>query len=493
MSKNPSAQSAKLWTPDAEQLAGVRWLVSHDAAGLFLDPGAGKTSISYAAIKVLKNKGLFRGALVVAPLRPATSTWPAEQQDWIDFHDISVAVLHGKDKDKMVQERHDVYVVNYEGLTWLINAGHLKNMLRKKWLCTLVFDELTRMKNAKKKKAKNSTATSGRKLLIQYLHLFERRWGLTGSPAANGLLHLFGMVYVLDLGAAFGQYISHYRAMFFNPVGMWSWVLKEGAADLIYDRLKPLALRMALGKGVKLPDVRSTDIVVDIPDAARTAYDEIEDQMLTILNDDTITAGSASAVYGKCWQIAGGAVFKSRVDPITGEPLTIGGAREWHHIHDAKLDALEELLEEIQGQQVLVAYWFEHDLERLKKHFGKDIPHIGKGVSVKKAKKYEAAWNAGELPLMFGHPMSMAHGLNFQKSNAHHIIFFSVSPDFELYDQFIRRLRRRGNKSKYVYVHHILARRTVETWGIMPSLRRKDVGQTKLFDALRAAAKMIKK
>lgn len=462
-------------------------MIGREAAALFLDPGAGKTSITYAAIKVLKQQNLFRGAVVIAPLRPATSTWPSEQQEWTDFHGIDVAVLHGKRKDALAQERHDVYVLNYEGLAWFIKSGHLKKLLRKKWVCTLVFDELTKMKNASKKAER-------RKLLVPYLHLFARRWGLTGSPASNGLINLFGQVNVLDLGAAFGQYITHYRAMFFTPVGMWGWALKEGAEDLIYARLKSLALRTTLGSGVKVPEVRYIDILVDLPDSARKAYDDMEDEMLTILNDDTVTAGSASAVYGKCWQIASGAVFKSQIDAITGEPLAKGGgAREWHAVHDAKLDALEELLEEVQGQQVLVAYWFQHDLARLQARFGKNTPYIGSGVSVKSAQAHEARWNAGEIPLMFGHPMSMAHGLNFQKSNAHHVVFFSVMPDFELYDQFIRRLRRRGNKSRFVYVHHLIARKTVDAWGIMPSLRRKDKTQGKLFDALRVTAKSLKK
>ena len=150
---------------------------------------------------------------------------------------------------------------------------------------------------------------------------------------------------------------------------------------------------------------------------------------------------------------------------------------------------MEELLEEIQGQQVLVAYWFQHDLERLQARFGKKVPYIGSGVSVKKAKEYEAAWNAGEVPLMFGHPMSMAHGLNYQKSHAHHVVFFTMTPDFELYDQYIRRIRRRGNKAKQVFVHHIMARQTVDTWGILPTLRQRDKTQLSLFEALRAIVK----
>ncbi len=481
--KKPCSQSGKQWPPDVEQLRGVKWLVQRSEAALFLDPGAGKTSIVYAAFKVKRNAGLVTGMLVIAPLRPATSTWPAEQREWIDFHEIDVVVLHGNHKDELVMERHDVYVVNYEGLAWLINSGHLKRLLKNKWVNVLTLDELTKMKNPSKKAAR-------RKLLVPYLPRFDIRWGLTGSPAANGLIHIFGQVNVLDLGRAFGPYITHFRAMFFTPVGLWGWALKEGAEKLIYDRLKPLALRMELGSGVKLPQVRDNDIFVELPPAARRAYDEMEDDMLTILNNDRVSAGSASAVYGKCWQLASGAIFKSKIDPITGAALV--GDGEWHSVHDAKMEALIELLEEVQGQQVLIGYWFKHSLERLKKHFGNDVPHIGSGVSVKKALAYEEAWNAGELPVLLGHPMSMAHGLNFQKSSPHHVIWFDVSPDFELYDQFIRRLRRRGNMSKFMYVHHILARQTVEVWNIMPSLRRKNKGQLRLFDALRLRARGLK-
>lgn len=467
--------SSMPWNPAPYMLKAVEWLVSRSAAALFLDPGLGKTSISFAAMTVLKRQGMFRGALVISTLRPATSTWPAEARKWDDFHELDVVVLHGRQKEQLAMERHDVYVINYEGLQWLINSGALKFLLDKKWIDVLVFDELSKMKNASKKAVR-------RQMLLKFLPRFSRRWGLTGSPASNGLMNLFGQVNVLDLGAAFGPYITHFRNMFFTQINEWHYVLKEGADDLIYARIAPLALRMSAEDYIKMPSVIVNDIKIELPKEARAAYDEMEDEMLTVLGDETLTAGTASAVYGKCWQIATGAVFKSMLDPVTGEPLR--GVREWHNMHDEKLDALEELIDELQGQQLLCAYWFSHDLEKLMKRFGKDIPYIGSGVNAKRAKWVEDAWNAGDLPYMFGHPMSMGHGLNLQGSSAHHVAWYTQIPDFELYDQFNRRLRRSGNKAASVTIHRFIARRTVEEWAIVPSQRRKDNTQSNLFAAL---------
>jgi len=429
---------------------------------------------------VLKEDGTFLGALVVAPLRPAYMVWPAEQAKWSDFEDLSVAVLHGKNKEALAAQRHDVYVINYEGLDWLINSGTLAMLLKKKWIDTLVLDELSKMSNASKKAKR-------RKLLVPWLPKFARRWGLTGSPASNGLIKLFGQINVLDLGAAFGPYITYFRNKFFTPVGMYSWALKEGAEKLIYKTIANVALRFELPKSAGVPSLVENNIIVDLPPAARRAYDEIEQQMLTILDDSTVTAGTAGAVYGKCCQIAAGAVFLSPIDPITGE--TKAGKREWKNIHDEKLDALEELIEELQGQQLLTAYWYEHDLQKIQARFGKAIAYIGSGVSMKRALEYEAAWNAGELQYLFGHPMSMGHGLNLQGSGAHHIAWYTTPPDYELYDQFNRRLRRRGNAAKVVTAHRIVARQTVDTWNTLPSLKRKGGTQQRLFDALRVNSK----
>jgi hypothetical protein len=429
-----------------------------------------------AALSILKQQSLLGGALIVAPLRPATQVWPAERDKWVEFQHLDMVVLHGKDKTKLVNEQHEVYVINYEGLPWLINSGHLNRLLRAKWVTHLVFDELSKMKNASKKAKR-------RALLEPYLPRFAARWGLTGSPSARSLMDLFGQVKALDMGGALGRYISHYRAMFFVPVNDWEWRLQPGAEKAIYQRIKNVALSMSAEDYLDMPTLNEVPLWVELPPKARKVYDMMEDELLTCIESDIIHAPTAASAYDKCRQIASGALYKNAVDPVTGEAAT--GKREWYLLHDGKLDALEELLEELQGQQVLIAYNYRHDYERICQRLGGKPPHIGSGVTVKQAKYYEAAWNAGELPYLLGHPQSMGHGLNLQGSNACHVAWFTLTPDFDMYDQFNRRLWRGGSKASVVTVHRLIARRTVEQWAVAPTLSRKDKGQADLFRELK--------
>jgi len=466
---------SETWNPAPYQLKAVQWLLERSAAALFLDPGLRKTSCTYAALKVLKNEGLLDGAVIVAPLRPAQMVWPAEQKKWTEFGDLDVVLLHGPRKDKLVAEKHDVYVVNYEGLAWLTGKKHLRALLKNKWVDTLVFDELSKMKH---------TRTARFKTIAPWLPKFRRRWGLTGSPAANGLMNLFGEVQALDLGAAFGPYITYFRARYFLPVGDYDWRIQPGAEQLIYDRIKPLALRMDASDYLQLPKLLPPTVIkYDLPSAARKMYDELEEELVTLLmSGERLTAPTASVVRGKLRQIAGGAVLRNEYDPITGIKLRTKGD-EWVLVHDEKLDALEALVDELEGTQLLVGYEYIHDLERLLKRFGKDTPYIGGGVSLKKALEIEAAWNAGEIPLLFGQPQSVGHGLNFQGSHAHHVAWFTLTDDYELYDQFIKRLLRSGNKASRLFVYHFIARNTTEE-AVAANLRRKAKGQQGLFDAI---------
>lgn len=462
-------------------LRAVKWLLEHAAAALFLDPGLRKTSITYAALKVLKNEGLLEGALVVAPKRVMQLVWPAEQQKWKEFHDLSVVVLHGKHKAFLAAQRHDVYVINYEGLRWLCSSGALTKMLRNRQVDTIVFDELTKMKH---------TRTARFKYLEKFLPRFRRRWGLTGSPAANGLMGLFGQVYALDLGAAFGPYITHFRTQFFAPVGEWGWRLQEGAEQLIYARVKPLALRMAGKDYLQLPQLLPPIILkYDLPKPVRKLYDELEDELVALLDSgEPLSAPGAGVLTSKLQQVAGGAVFRNLVHPVTGQRLRTAD-EPWVWLHDEKLDALEELVDELQGQQLLVAYWFKHDLQRLQERFGKDVPYIGGGVSDKRAQQVERAWNAGTLPLLAAQPASVGHGLNFQGSNAHHVAWFTLRGDYELYDQFIRRLLRSGNKAARLFVYHLVGRQTVDE-AAAHSLQRRHKGQEEFFDAIATGVRL---
>lgn len=474
----PSKPLGVEWKPHNYQRKAVKFLLEHAAAALFLDPGMGKTSIVYATMRLLKAKGLFCGAVVVAPLRPARSVWPKEQTKWTNFAGLSVCVLHGKDKEELVRQRFDVYVINHEGLDWFINSGHMARLLATKWVDTLVLDELSKFKH---------TNTKRFKLLKKWLARFARRWGLTGSPASNGLMGLFGQAYVLDLGKAFGPYVTQFRFSFFNAINEYMWVPKEGAEQHIFERLRSLALRMDAEDYLTMPTLLSHIVKIDLPPDVRGTYDAMEDELYAAIEGKLITAANAAVASGKCRQIASGAIYPSSLEgdevaALLGRKKRIKG--DYIVIHEEKLDALEDLLEELQGQQTLVAYEFQHDLERILDRIGRDTPYIGGGVSGKRGDELELLWNKGTIPILLVQPQSVGHGLNLQESNAHHIIWFTTTWDYELWDQLVRRLRRQGNTQQYLHCYHIVVRDSVDEV-VMHSLSRKGKGQRSLFDALK--------
>jgi SNF2 family DNA or RNA helicase len=462
----------------------VKFLLEHAAAALFLDPGLRKTSITLAALTFLIKKGLVSKVLIVAPLRVCYSVWPAERDKWTDFNHLKLAVLHGKDKDELLKQDADIYVINPEGLDWLLDmqktrlpSGKVKvtvDLARWKRLGfdTLVIDELSKFKH---------TNTNRYKAMKLVLHTFGRRWGLTGSPASNGLLNLFGQCYMLDQGRSLGPYISHYRTKYFNPgFDGFSWILKEGADEQIYERVRPLALRMAAEDYIDMPKLIENNIKVELPDDVLKVYLELEQDLITRLKKGTVRAATAAAASMKCRQVANGGIYLDQeVKALVKLPKS---ARDWVDLHDLKTDVVEELVEELQGSPLLVAYDFNHDLARLQARFGKDVPYIGSGVSPKKSKVIEDAWNRGELPLLLAHPQSAGHGLNLQESGFH-VAWHSMTWDYELYDQFIRRIRRSGQQAKRVYVHHIMASGTIDEVMLL-ALKSKDRGQQALFSAL---------
>jgi SNF2 family DNA or RNA helicase len=461
-------------------------LLEHAAAALFLDPGLGKTSITLAAIKLLKKKKVLNKVLLVAPLRVCHSVWPNEIYKWKDFESsLTFEVLHGPCKDDLLQNSDaDIFIINPEGLDWLLQvqktktkAGKIKvsvdlRRFKKLGFDTLVIDELSKFKHI---------GTNRFKAMKLVLNTFARRWGLTGSPASNGLMDLFGQCYMLDQGRTLGQYITHFRSKYFDQgYDGFSWTLKAGADELIYERLSPLALRMG-DDLLDMPKLVENNIKVKLPDKVMRIYEKLEEDLIAKLDEGIVTVKTAATASMKCRQVANGGIYLDRdVQAMVKLP---SGKREWADLHEAKLDALEELIEELQGAPLLVAYDFQHDLERIKKRFGKDVPYIGGGVSVTRSQELEAAWNRGELPYLFGHPQSIAHGLNLQE-RGQHVAWHSLTWDYELYDQFIRRVRRQGNKAKRVYVHHLIAAGTIDEV-ILAALKMKRRGQNALFAALK--------
>lgn len=499
--------SAEPWTPDVQQKRAVKYLLEHAAAGLLLDPGFGKTAVTLAAFSFLKEQGVAERMLILAPARVMNLVWPAEVEKWRDFHHLKIVVLHGPDKERLLEESMDadICVTNFESLPWLMNiettphkSGRGKSVkvdkrrFRKLKFDTLVVDELSKFK----------WHTSVRfKTLKEVVYMFSRRWGLTGSPAANGLRGLFGQCYILDDGRTFGKYHGKFVKKYFDtdPYS-YALELKDGAEDQIYEAIAPLMLRIdETEMNVSLPKIVPRTIFAELPSKARRIYTELENTLITEVDGKVVTAANAATASMKCRQITAGAVYVEadiedmlKKHKISHAPTK---TREAVHIHDAKLEALQGFLDELEGKPVLIAYDFQHDLERISRLKGPDgkprypdgVPYIGGGTTPKKAAELEAAWLAGEISELYGHPQSIAHGLNLQfwgKDYPRHVLWFSLTWDYELYDQFIRRVRRRGNKAARVFVHHILAKDTIDEY-ILGVLFAKRRAQNALFEALK--------
>jgi hypothetical protein len=484
------------WQPHAGQTIGVKFLLEHACAGLLADPGVGKTSIVYGAFKVLRKRRMAQRMLVIAPLRPAYNVWPGEIEKWQDFNDLRVVVLHGPQKEELWQEDADVYVINYEGLNWLLNADVSRSgggrasvavnldRLKAMKIDILVIDELSKMADSQGVRFK---------MLKQAIPFFGRRWGLTGSPAANGLMKLFGECLILDLGRTFGPYITKFRNEYFLPsFNGFGWNLKAGAEDRIYERAAPLMCRLAAEDYIDMPEVLEIDIPIDLPRKVWTVYKDVEEWGFAKIGERKITAANSGALFTKLSQIANGGIYREAeiadlLDAQAGVAARRRGERDWTFLHDEKTDALEELVESLQDEPLLVAYDYHHDLERLLKRFGKDTPYIGSGVSPTRGKEIERLWNAGRIPLLLGHPQSIGHGLNMQE-RGYHVAFHSLTWDYELYDQFIRRVRRQGNHRQTVFVHRIVARGTIDEVKI-DALSRKEGCQSRFLDAMNSYRK----
>ncbi len=444
----------------------IRFLLEHGCAGLFLDPGLGKTGICYATVKILRKERMIKRVLVIAPLRVVLSVWPKEQQKWSDFNGIKVAVLHGSKKSqRLLDENWDVAVINPEGLSWLFRT--FRERWPREWPWDmLIVDESTRFKH---------TRTLRFKTIAPHLHKFSRRVILTGTPAPNGLLDLFGQMKLCDGGRALGQYISHYRYEYFDPMGYggYTWRPKVGSEKKIYHRLRDTVIRLDAKDHIKMPPLIMNNVRIDLPEKASRVYEQMENLLLADVNNKLVSAANSAVATMKCRQIANGGIYM-------GEKNS-----KWEHIHEAKIEACVDLVEELDGKPALIAYEFRHDLARLQKAF-KGAPYIGGGVSAKRGLELEAEWNAGNLAVLIAQPQSVAHGLNLQETGSA-VIWHSLTWDLENYDQFIRRVWRQGQKERIV-VHHIIAKGTIDEV-VMATIKRKDRTQRALLDALRLYAR----
>lgn len=462
------------FSPHKYQEKAIEFLISRSHAGLFLAPGLGKTSITLASLQLLRKCGFAGRALIIAPLRPCYSVWPAEVKKWTQFSTLSVGILHGPHKLKVLNTKHDIYVINPEGLRWLFTTlrGNMP-------FDTLVVDESSKFKN---------TNTERFKTLKPYLPKFKRRYILTGSPTPNSLLDIFGQMFIIDLGKTLSPYITHFRSAFFNKrtfevrhpnpqkaaegekLQVTDWYITPEKADRLYQYIAPNVLRMSAEDHLDIPPLILNDIYIDLPPKARAVYEQFDKAMRLDFRAGRVTAANAAIRGMKARQIANGGVFLDDAE------------KTWEDIHYLKAEAVRDLIEELEGEPALIGYEFKHDLARLKKTLGLDTPHIGGGVKPKQSQEIIDRWNRGEIPCLLGQPSSMAHGLNMQESGDT-VIYHSLVWNFEDYDQFIKRVHRQGKK-RHVTLHRIIARDTVDE-AVVAGLSRKDATQSSLFDAIK--------
>lgn len=451
-------RAPKLWKPHKYQKKAVRFLVLHGAGALWLSPGLGKTSIVLYAFRALLQAKIARKTLVVAPLRVAYSVWGREAAKWKQFKNLKVVVLHGPKKEELLNKEADIYCINYEGLPWLCERGRYKKLKAD----TLVLDESTKIKH---------TNTRRFGMLKQILPSFNRRWELTGTPAPNGLMDVFGQVYALDLGASLGPYITHFRQKYFDEVG-YDWILKKGSEKKIYRKLRDLVLRMDARDYLDLPEVVINDIKITLPPKAMRIYREMEDKLITLLDDGTkLTAASTGVAAGKCLQISNGGIYVR--DDF--------GNRSVKELHTEKIEALSDLLEEIGGEQVLILYLFGHDKTRIQKLLPK--AECVADLSTKKADAMFERWNYGKVQHILAQPQSIGHGLNLQ-GGGQHMIWYGVPWDLEIILQTIDRLCRQGSRHKSIFVHRLISENTIDE-DVCDLVAEKDANQRSLLNAMK--------
>lgn len=454
------------WTPRKYQFEMVKTMVSKPAFGLLWDPGLGKTSVSLAAFKILKDKGIVKTMLVIAKRHIIHNTWPDEIADWSDFNHLSYEILQGTKKAKaLTRSRPDIYLVNPEGLLWLERQRGFQ------WPDMLILDESTKFKH---------TNTQRFKIMRRIIPKFKRRYILTGTPTPNGLHDMFGQMFILDMGRSLGKFVTHYRSQYFHPAGFggFGWDLNEGAAKKIYSKIAPITQRLDNETYLDLPNKIELDITVDMPETARKQYDRLCRDFLLTYQAGDVSALNAGVLTSKLRQIANGGVYLD-VEP-TDEAAGYKKNRRWQPMHDEKTIAAQEIVGELNGQPVMIAFEFKHDRERLLKAFPK-APVIDGSTSDKQSREILLAWNRGEVPVLLVHPSSAAHGLNMQKGGCH-LIWYGMTYNLEWYIQLIARLWRSGQKHR-VMVYRILARDTVDALQVK-ALAKKNINQQALFKAI---------
>lgn len=442
------------YKPHEYQKYATDFIIAHPVSAILLEMGLGKSVITLTAIhKLMLDSFEVSRTLVIAPLRVASTTWPEEIRKWEHLKHLTYSVVTGGEKKRLQALRTPahIYIINRENVDWLVTKSGVPFHFD-----MVVIDELSGFKSYQAKRSK---------ALLKVRPKVKRVVGLTGTPSSNGLMDLWAEFRILDLGERLGRYITQYRNTYFlpdkrNQQMIFSYKPKAGAEEKIYKKIGDITIAMKATDYLPMPDRIINKINIPLSATEQKRYDTLKREMAVSVKGKEIDAVNAAALSNKLLQMASGAVYddEKRMIPI----------------HDRKLDALEEVIEGANGKPVLVAYWYKHDLERIKKRFT---------VQEIKTKEDIADWNERKIPVAVIHPAAAGHGLNLQSGGCT-LVWFSLTWSLELYEQTNARLYRQGQKETVV-IHHLLAKGTIDE-DVMNALAHKNKTQAALIDAVKA-------
>lgn len=390
--------------------------------------------------------------LIIAPLRVARDTWKEEIDKWSHLKMLKYSVVIGSEKERLnaLNKKADIYIINRENIDWLVNkSGSDFNF------DMIIIDELSSFKSHSSKRFR---------ALMKVRAKIKRIVGLTGTPSSNGLMDLWAEFRLLDMGERLGRFIGQYREIYFKPdkrngAIIYSYKPLPFAEDAIYKKISDITVSMKAEDYLTMPEKINNEVFVNLSDKERETYDSFKKDLVISIKDKDIDAVNAAALSNKLLQMASGAVYDEDKNTV--------------HIHDRKLDALEDLIEGANGKPVLIAYWYKSDLKRIKDKF--DVRELKTSADFKE-------WNQGKIPIAIIHPASAGHGLNLQAGGST-LIWFSLTWSLELYEQTNARLYRQGQKETVV-IHHILCKNTIDE-DVMKALENKNKTQAALIEAVK--------
>ena len=449
------------FVPHSYQKFAIEYIESHPIAFCWIWAWVeGKTGITLTAVNDLMFDSFeVHKVLVIAPIRVASFSWPAEMEKWDHLKGMrySVAVGTAAERLSALRRQADIYLINRENVQWLVSESGIPFDFD-----MVVIDELSSFKNHQTKRFK---------ALMKVRPKVKRIVGLTGTPSSNGLMDLWAEFRLLDMGERLGRFIGQYRTSYFRPDKqngqvVFSYKPLPGAEKQIYGRISDITISMKSTDHLRMPELVNSRYTVYLSEKEQERYEELKKDLVLQLPDGDITAANAAALSGKLSQMANGAIYTD-----TGETVSV---------HERKLDALEDIIEAANGKPVLVAYWFRHDFEMISERLQKlKIPYDRLDVDATIRK-----WNAGEIPVALIHPASAGHGLNLQAGGST-LVWFGLTWSLELYQQTVARLWRQGQSSETVVVQHIITDGTIDG-RIMKALSEKDNMQSALIDAVKA-------